>query len=294
LFAYDAQTLKQLDVFMTTPTGEGGGLWQGAAAPAADAFGDIYLAIANGTFDANVGGPNHGETLAKLMLVNGSFKVLDSFTPFNKDCLNLEDLELGSAGPTLLPEASFSVPLLVVPNKEGRVYVLNRNALGGYRNDADNQIVDWLLINAVACNTSGDLSADGPTTNRIYGSMSYFNGSVYVGAANTTFNRYTVSDAGILTLASNTSNTFQIRGAASVISAEGTSNAILWTAEFAADTHDTILRAYDATDLSNQLYNSTTASADSIGRGVVFTVPVVVNGKVYVGSEGKVSAFGLK
>ena len=114
-----------------------------------------------------------------------------------------------------------------------------------------------------------------------------------MGPANTTLKRYTIADDGSLTLASHTTNSFQTRGATSVISANGTSNAILWVAEFATDTHQTILRAYLAMDLSDQLYAST-STADSIGRGVVFTVPVVVNGKVYVGGEGRVTVFGLK
>ena len=192
-----------------------------------------------------------------------------------------------------MPDGSFTRQLLIVPSKEGRVYVVDRNAMGNYRTDSDSQIVDWVLINSIACNTSGALSADGPTTNRIYGSISYFNESVYVGPANTALQRYTIADDGLLTLASHTSNSFQTRGSTSVISANGTSNAILWVAEFATDTHQSILRAYAAMDLSDQLYAST-STADSIGRGVVFTVPAVVNGKVYIGSEGHLTVFGLK
>ena len=293
LFAYHAQTLRQLDVFITSPTGEGASLWQGAAAPAADSLGNIYLTTADGTFDANNGGPNYGDTLLKLKLANGSFTILDWFTPFNQNCLNTDDLDLGAGGPTLLPDGMFTHQLLIVPSKEGRVYVVDRNSMGHYRTDSDSQIIDWVLINSIACETSGGLSPDGPTTNRIYGSISYFNESAYVGPANTTLKRYTIADDGSLTLASHTTNSFQTRGATSVISANGTSNAILWVAEFATDTHQTILRAYLAMDLSDQLYAST-STADSIGRGVVFTVPVVVNGKVYVGGEGRVTVFGLK
>jgi hypothetical protein len=116
---------------------------------------------------------------------------------------------------------------------------------------------------------------------------------VYVGPANTTMQRYTIAADGQLTLASHTINSFQTRGSTSVVSSAGTSNAILWVAEFAKDTHTTILRAYDAMDLSHQYFASTSAG-DSIGRGVVFTVPVVIKGKVYVAGEGTVAAFGLK
>jgi hypothetical protein len=293
LFAYDAQSLQKLDVFITSPNGEGAGIWQGGAAPAADDDGNIYLVTADGTFDADSGGLNWGDTLLKIKLVNNSFTVLDSFTPFNQGCLNTEDLDFGSGGPALLPENFSSSQPLVVPSKEGRFYVIDRNNMGHYRTDADTQILDWMLINPIACDTLGDLFADGPVTNRIYGSLTYFNGSVYAGPANTNMQRYSIAADGHLTLASHTLNTFQTRGSASTISSSGTSNAILWVAEFARDTHTTILHAYDATDLSNQFYAST-SSADAIGRGVVFTVPLVINSKVYVGSEGQVTVFGLK
>ena len=133
LFAYHAQTLRQLDVFITSPTGEGASLWQGAAAPAADSLGNIYLTTADGTFDANNGGPNYGDTLLKLKLANGSFTILDWFTPFNQNCLNTDDLDLGAGGPTLLPDGMFTHQLLIVPSKEGRVYVVDRNSMGHYR-----------------------------------------------------------------------------------------------------------------------------------------------------------------
>jgi hypothetical protein len=292
LFAYHAQTLQQLGVLITTPSGEGAGIWQGAAAPAGDTDGNIYLATADGTFDADIGGRDYGDTLLKLKLNNGSFNVLDWFTPYNQSCLDLDDLDLGSGGPTLLPDEVSSRRLVVVPSKEGRFYVVDRDAMGFYRTDADTQIVDWMLVNTLPC-SSGTLTPDGHTTNRIYGNISYFNGSVYVGPANTSVKRYTIAGDGKLVLASATSNTFQTRGAGAVISASGTNNAILWVTEFATDTHQEILHAYDAMDLSHQYYAST-SSTDAIGRGVVFTVPVVANGKVYVGSEGRVSVFGLK
>ncbi|HVO62131.1 MAG TPA: hypothetical protein VMT53_14430 [Terriglobales bacterium] len=292
LFAYDPQTLQQIAVLNTSPNGEGAGIWQGAAAPAADADGNIYLATADGTFDLDGGGHDIGDTLLKLKLTNGSFDILEWFTPYNQNCLNLDDLDFGAGGPALLPDSISTRRLLVAPSKEGRFYVIDRDSMGDYRSDADTQIIDWVLINSLSC-SSGQLTADGHTTNRIYGSMSYFNNSVYVGAANTTFKRYTVADDGKVTLASQTPNSFQTRGAASVISASGTDNAILWVTEFATDTHQAILHAYDAMDLSHEYYSSVSTS-DAIGRGVVFTVPVVANGKVYVGSEYHVTAFGLK
>ncbi|MEY2413237.1 MAG: hypothetical protein QOD84_1843, partial [Acidobacteriaceae bacterium] len=99
LLAYDALTLQQLGVFNTSPNGEGAGLWQGGAAPAADDNGNIYITSADGTFDLDMGGSDYGDTLLKLKFAGNSFSVLDSFTPFNQGCLNFYDLDIGSGGP---------------------------------------------------------------------------------------------------------------------------------------------------------------------------------------------------
>ena len=293
IFAYDAQTLQQVGVYLASPTGEGASVWQGGAAPAVDSEGNIYVATADGTFNLDGGGLNSGDTLIKLRFGNGAFSVLDWFTPYNQNCLNRHDLDLGSGGPALLPDSFSTRQMLVVGSKEGRLYVVDRNAMGHFRSDADTQIIDWELINDVACDlTTGSAPSDA-TTRRIYSTPGFFNGAVYVAPANGPIERYTIDMNGQLTLTSKSGVSLQSRGAVPVVSANGLSNGILWTAEFATDTHGTILRAFDAADISKQLYAST-STADSIGRGVVFTLPVVINGKVYVASQKKLTVFGLK
>jgi uncharacterized protein (TIGR03437 family) len=54
------------------------------------------------------------------------------------------------------------------------------------------------------------------------------------------------------------------------------------------------LHAYDASNVANELYNSQMkGSRDSLASFVRFTVPAVVNGKVYVGTANSVAVFGL-
>ena len=77
-----------------------------------------------------------------------------------------------------------------------------------------------------------------------------------------------------------------------MVSANGTSNAIVWAHETAALA---VLHAYDATNLAHELYNSTqaTGSRDQFGAANKFIVPVVTNGKVFVGTKTAVAEFGL-
>jgi len=67
---------------------------------------------------------------------------------------------------------------------------------------------------------------------------------------------------------------------------------MVWAIEHATPS---VLHAYDATNLANELYNSTQAanSRDQFGIATHFGVPTIVNGKVYVGTTDSVVVFGL-
>jgi len=152
----------------------------------------------------------------------------------------------------------------------------------------------------------------------IFGTPAYFNGSIYLGITPTATNipsgirQFTYTGdtwvPGTDTLQYTQENT---RGTTPFISANGTTDAILWmvdqgqplqTPASSGPTNAT-LRAYDATDLSNQLYNSQVNSADMPGYGIKFTSPVVGNGKVYISTghdlttvtnpQGEIDVYGL-
>jgi outer membrane protein assembly factor BamB len=129
LFAFDAQTLEQKAFWSSTPTGDDGGIWQSGQGPAADAQGNIYLMTGNGTFDADQGGQNFGSSFVKLHLEGANLMVKDSFTPCNQKFLNDKDLDLGSAGPVLLP---VSPGRIVSGGKEGVLYLLSSTNMGKY------------------------------------------------------------------------------------------------------------------------------------------------------------------
>jgi hypothetical protein len=277
LLAYNATTLQQVAVFNTTPNGSYGALWGSGCAPAADANGNIYAATGNGTFDVSAGGVDYGDSVLKLN--PGTLTVLDWFSPFNTDFLSESDNDLGSGGTMLLPDQSGPHQhLLVVAGKEGRIYLINRDNLGHFNSVADTQIVQELV---------GAINNNNLTT------PAYWQGNVYYASQNDSLKMFTLSNGLLSTSAVAASpESFGYAGASPAISANGSNNGILWvidTSHAAA-----VLRAYDPTNVSHELYNSTQAGArDTLGPAVKFIVPTVFNGKVYAGTATELDVLGL-
>lgn len=122
VMAFDGKTLSRLGVFNTTPNGSQGGIWMAAAGIAFDPGGNLYLSTGNGTADATQG---FGESVVKL--APNTLNRLDFYTASNYNTLNSGDTDFGSGGPSILPGYN----LLVTGGKEGRLYLLNTNNLGG-------------------------------------------------------------------------------------------------------------------------------------------------------------------
>jgi outer membrane protein assembly factor BamB len=114
-------------IFCATPTTDEGGIWQAGNGPAADTDGNVYIMTGNGGFD---GVQNFGSSFLKL---SQDLEVLGYFTPQNYQCLNYLDVDLGSAGPMLIPDTS----LVVGGGKEGVFYLLDKTALVTPRSTAE-------------------------------------------------------------------------------------------------------------------------------------------------------------
>ncbi len=276
VMAYDATTLQQLGVYSTTPNGIEGGIWQTGDGLAADDSGTLYLGTGNGTFDVNTGGTDYSNTYVKLQ--PSTLSVLDYFTPNDPNLLNItHDLDISSGGVLLLPDQPGPNPhLMVGGGKEGVLYLVNRDNLGH-------------LATAPVEAISGQLGA-------VHSSPAYWNNLVFVGAANTKVKAFALSNGLLSTTPSSVTPTaFGFPGAEFSISANGTSNAILWALDSAAFATGgpAILHAYNAAKLATELWNSNQAAArDTPGPGLKFTVPTVANGKVYVGTANALSAYG--
>jgi hypothetical protein len=289
VMAFQAKTGQRLVTFNDAPDMGvvsyecRGGIWQGGAAPAVDSDSNMFLATGNGYFNANnAGGLDYGDTVLKLTLTKPAFTVADYFTPYNQETLDENDTDLGSGGVLLLPDQPGPNPRLAVAvGKEGSIYLLNRDNMGKYNASGDSHIVQE-LPNAIG---------------GIYGMPAYFNGSVYFGGANDSLKAFTLSNGQFAPgLASESANVFGYPGPTPSISANGKTNGIVWALDVAAwgSGGPGVLHAYNAGNLSQELYNSTqNAGRDQLGPAIKFTVPTIVNGKVYVGTGNSLAVFGL-
>ncbi len=308
LMAFNPATLNLLAVFNPTTQaqavdaadgpadhGGGGAFWQGGAAPAVDANGNIFINAADGSFNADLGGNNYGDTMLKLQFTGTSFQIVDWFTPSDAACIDLHDLELGSSGVALLPTdftdgSSYALSF----SKEGRLFLVNTATMGHYNAGGDNQIPQEFMVGADTCSDAitGDV-AEGTNWNRLYGTPAYWNGNVYAAASNAPLKQYQFQN-GLLnpTPTATAPTSYGLRGANTVISANGTQNAIAWVSEKTL-AGGGILHAYDATDVSKELWNSNMNSLrDALGEGIGFATPVVADGRVIIASGSSVTVFG--
>lgn len=274
LIGYDAESLKQVAVYNNTPNGNEGSFWAGGAAPAVDSGGNIYLVSGNGTFDTS--GSDLGESYIKLSS-SGGLSAVDYFTPFNYNELNNGDTDTGSAGVALIGDEAGSSAhphLMAGAGKEGRIYLLDRDNLGKLQAGSDSQIVQSI---------PGVIGG-------LFGNPAYFNQTLYFCGAGDSLKAFPIANARMSsTPSSQSSVAFAFPGCVPTISANGTANGIVWVLDPAG-----VLRAYDSSNLGNELYDSNQNTArDALGSTVKFSVPTVVNGKVYAGTQKSLVVYGL-
>jgi hypothetical protein len=289
LMAYSAQNLHQLSVYNTTPNGTEGGIWMSGGAPAADASQSIFIVTANGTFDTQRPVKDFGDSVVKLSEAGG-LRVLDYFTPKNQAFLSTHDLDLGSGGVLVLPDQPGPHRhLLVTAGKQGTIYIVDRDNLGQYGRGSDR------ILEEIPGGLAGSFSTP-----------AYFNHAVYyVGTPLPTatsrprgevLKEFPIINGTVLPAPAQGQYLYGLPGSTPSISANGNSGGIVWTLDTSAfkSLGPAILRAYDATNVSRELYDSTQAGArDQAGPAVKFAVPTVINGKVYVGGFGAVTVYGL-
>ena len=288
LFAYDSTTLEQTAVFNVTANSIQGGIWQSGGGPSVDPS-DLnhFLYVATGEGPPNVG-TNYSDSIVRMTTIGG-LSVADFFTPCDQGqgpAMNADaSLQSMSSAPILFQDPVSQTNLLIGGSKEGFLYIVNRESMGGF---------------VSKCPDSAPRVQAIPVGGAIFSTPLYWNGSVYVAPANGNLQQFPIS-AGVLASTSSAAQspeTLGPQGATPVISSNNTSNAVLWLIDssgaLAATNTPAILRAYDPNNLSNEIYNSAMVpKRDTAGLAVKFTVPTVANGKVYVGTQGELDVYGL-
>jgi Bacterial Ig-like domain (group 3)/Stigma-specific protein, Stig1 len=282
VITFDAGTLVQTNaIVLASPTDFGDGLWMGGGGPAADTAGNVYAITGNG-FGVDVPPTTYQNSMVLLSDPSGTLGVVDYFSPDNTVALSGADLDFGSAGPLLLPDLTDNNSqvwhLAVGAGKDGKMYVVNRDNMGQYQPGMMNTNVYESFPASAQSNFSTPV---------------YFNNVVYLGPASDSVRAFAISNAMLTSTPSSKSvNTFGVRGSMPSISANASSNGILW----ALNKDSGVLYAYDATNLATELYDSSTANGSRDHFAQVtgsFITPMVTNGNVYFGTGSTIVSFGL-
>ena len=332
LLAYDKTSLAQTGVFNSSPylVGEGkyasaGGVWMGGGGPAADGQGNVYISTGNGPWD--------GQTAFSDSIIKFSqtLQLEDYFTPFVYAYMDCADADLASGGIMLIPASGATPIQALAGGKTGKLYLVNTQDLGQEQNNDTGATYTTFFEPDISppyentCTSSGGESGSAEVNSyEIFGTATYFNGSVYLGVTPTgavpaPIRQFVYSPGSSTTLAYNsnyTPNDYILGnsyGTTTFISANGSANAVLWMIDHGdplqsgnSQTNAT-LRVYDPNSLSDgELYDSNMAAngVDIPGYGIKFTAPIAANGKVYISTghdlvntlnpRGELDVYGLK
>ncbi len=304
--AYDETSLAQEAVFNDTSNALGGGFWAGGGAPAIDdTNGNVYLMSGSDSGDQVYISqpPNYTQTgyNNSFLYLSGNALTLQSyFSPNNNWALADNDADLGSGAAALVPGNSDFPSELIGGGKDGNVYVVDPLMMGGF--SGTNDVVQTVHV----CNN--------PKSNydNIFSTPAYWNGSIYYHCDNDAIRAFnwnaTASSGSQLSTAATSvgkviySTNDQTHGAIVSVSSNGNSNGIVWDTDNSnfnlnnpAASGPLVLHAYDATNVATELYNSSQASGgrDTAGLALKFTVPTIVNGRVYVPTGNELDVYGL-
>jgi len=290
IMGYSEATLQQTSVLNVTPNGSLGAFWGAGAGPAADSDGNFYVLSGNGTFDDTLDANSFpvdrdfGNGFLKISLVSGVLQVTDYFNMHDTDIETSHDTDLGSGGPLVLPDLKDSMGntwhLAVGAGKDQRIYVVNRDLMGKFNTTNDNAIYQEL---------------DGALPNGVWSTSAYFNNAVYFASVSSALQAFTISNAKLsATPTSQSSTPFGYPGATPSISANGSSNGIVWAME--SGSTGGVLHAYDATNLATELYNSNQSGTRDhypTNANCKFVTPVIANGRVFLPTATGIAVFGL-
>ena len=281
MLAYDKTSLQQIGILNTTPDGAGGGYWNGGGAPAIDdTSGDLFFISG-----VDEGDPMSGYNDSAVRLNASNLSVLDYFMPSNENFLSMNDLDVGSGAGIIMPDNGSGTPHEYIGGgKDGRIFVINRDNMGQFQN------TDHVIQEVQTGVNEHD---------NIFSTPAFWNGLLYYHCNNDVLRAFGWDvNTGLLSTSPVSIGrvTYGAFGATSTITANGTTNGIVWEIENTNHSNNgpAILHAYNAMLVDQELYNSNQAGGrDTAGPAVKFTVPTVADGHVFVGTATELDIYGL-
>jgi len=280
-YSYNGSSFTQTAALNVTPNVQWGGIWMGGGAPAVDSNGRLYLLTGNGGFDANSGSAPNNDYGDSFLQLTSSLGITSWFTPSDQLADDQHDQDFGSGGAAIVLNLASGSPqhLVVGGGKDGTLYLLNGDTMGGY---GDGNALQYFAL----AQGSG-----------MYSTGAFWSNTLYVAPSNSALLAYSFSTATNLFTTSPSSQSaasYGFPGMSPSVSASGAgSNGIVWgldNSQYCTPSSPgcgpAVLHAYDATNLATELWNSSMVAGDAAGNAVKFTVPTVANGKVYVGTRG--------
>jgi hypothetical protein len=294
LIAFDKTTLSKISQFCVA-TGDSqlqqiwfdgqvqtrlGSIWMAGAAPVVDAQGNLYVQTGNGAWDGQL-----DWAMSVLKVAPDLSHVVDYFTPSTWLSDSNADLDLGSAGVTLLPRLSGRFPnVLIGGGKTGISFLLNAHNLGKFNASGDRILSETTTNDGLWGTTAAYIGSDGNTRLIVPGGgpMTLWqlqtSGTPHLGFASQTLDHFSDYDDA---------------GSEPVISSNGTTpgTAIVWAYSRigSGGPANLTLRAYDASNLANKLVELPFTNWQGGGE---LLAPSVANGMVFAGGEGVVNVYG--
>jgi hypothetical protein len=277
IIGYSESALSQVGAFLTTANGNGASVWQSGGAPAVDGGGNLYITTGNGDYD---GSANFSMSVIKL---SSTLSLLDWYTPSNYAALSSADADLGS-GPPFIPATGY----ISFGMKDWNVYTIQSSCMGHLGGTVGGCTAPQIIPTpnqGVAASGTG-----------IFGRM-FMNGVGYFPTASGPMYGFTWTGSGFNSSALFTTvASYNTHGLMMAGSSNGASNGVVWgispnSGNFTSAAAGT-LRAFNATT-GVELWNSGTVASDNLGLTPKFQVPLIANGRVYVGGDAFVTAFGV-
>ena len=292
VLGYRASDLQPVMAINTTPNGEGGGVWQSGDGLATDTTGNVYFVTGDGTFTADAGGNNYGDSFMK---VSPSGAVLDYFTPHDQAAMDASDGDLGSGGTTLLPDQPGPHPHLAISaGKNGTIYLVDRDNMGRFNPANDSQIVQTLV----------NIFPNGSFITGNFKAPVYWNSRLFFSADADNIKSFRVTN-GLLSTSPDSLTSYVVNypGATLSLSSNGAVDGILWAIERidldplggGSVRRPGVLHAFDANNLGVEIYSSDQAPGgrDGLDFAAKWASPLIANGKVFIASNGRLTGFGL-